>query len=344
MKLTTGILLTTMMVTGAAFGQNPNIIQSTQDKLTAAEQQKVAKENEALGTPQSQSQTSAKPGVKPSPAGAKAAPKATKPLITVRPAAPAAKPTVTAAKPATPATKPAAPVTRTVVIAAKPAAPETKSTPTVKPAMPATKTAAATPAPSADKKDTKTAQTAPSKPAPTKIAVLPVAPSPKQGAQKTASAAKKPAAQAATPFAPHKAAKEAPKPAPSATDKAAASKEGAAPETPKAKKVITAEGRRDPFVSPVVSRATGPACSVGKRCLAIDQILVRGVVKSETGMIAVVVNSMNKAYFLKENDPVFNGYVMRITGDSVVFKETYQDRLGKELTREVVKKITTPAV
>src|SRR5207244_12175772 len=79
-------------------------------------------------------------------------------------------------------------------------------------------------------------------------------------------------------------------------------------------------------------------------CLAIDQILVRGVVRSETGMIAVVVNSINKAYFLKETDPVFNGYVLRITGDSVVFKETYQDRLGKELTREVAEKITTPAV
>ena len=341
MKLTTGILLTTMMMTGAAFGQNPNIIQSTQDKLNAAEQQKVAKENEALATPHAQSQTSAKPGAKPSPAGAKAAPKTGKPLITVRPAVPAAKPSVSAAKPATPATKPAAPPTRTIVVAAKPAAPETKSTTTAKPAVPATKTAAAKPVASADKKDTKTAQTGPSQPAPTKIAVLPLAASPKQGAQKTASAAKKPAVKAATPFAPHKAANEASKPAAAGE---AASKEGAASETPKAKKVITAEGRRDPFISPVVSRASGPACSVGKRCLAIDQILVRGVVKSDTGMIAVVVNSMNKAYFLKENDPVFNGYVLRITGDSVVFKETYQDRLGKELTREVVKKITTPAV
>src|SRR5205807_2437995 len=118
MKLTTGILLTTMMMmTGAAFGQNPNLIQSTQDKLNAAEQQKVAKENEALGTPQSQSQTSAKPGAKPSPAGAKAAPKAAKPLIRV---APATKSPVTAAKPATPTSKPAGPPTRTVVVTAKP--------------------------------------------------------------------------------------------------------------------------------------------------------------------------------------------------------------------------------
>ncbi len=56
------------------------------------------------------------------------------------------------------------------------------------------------------------------------------------------------------------------------------------------------------------------------------------------------VNSMNKAYFLRENDPIFNGYVLRITGDSIVFKENFQDNLGKPRTREIVKKISTPAV
>ena len=58
----------------------------------------------------------------------------------------------------------------------------------------------------------------------------------------------------------------------------------------------------------------------------------------------VVSNGMNKAYFLRENDPVFNGYVVKITGDSIVFQETVQDRLGKTFTREVTKKITTPSV
>ena len=90
--------------------------------------------------------------------------------------------------------------------------------------------------------------------------------------------------------------------------------------------------------------ATGSGCSVGKRCLAIDQIALKGVVSSDNGMIAVVVNSLDKAYFLRENDPVFNGYVLKITGDSIVFKETVQDHLGKHFTREVTKKITTPAV
>jgi len=107
----------------------------------------------------------------------------------------------------------------------------------------------------------------------------------------------------------------------------------------------SAAGRRDPFVNPVVNHmAAGSGCSSGKRCLAVDQIALTGIVKSETGMIAVVVNSMNKAYFLRENDPVFNGYVVKITGDSIIFNQTVEDKLGKPYTREVTKKIATPAV
>jgi hypothetical protein len=106
--------------------------------------------------------------------------------------------------------------------------------------------------------------------------------------------------------------------------------------------------KRDPFVSPI-STASGPAlpasnCSSGKRCLVIDQLVLRGVVKTTSGMIAVVANSINKAYFLRETDPVFNGYVVRITGDSVVFKENMVDRIGRQGTREVVKRVTPPSV
>jgi len=106
-------------------------------------------------------------------------------------------------------------------------------------------------------------------------------------------------------------------------------------------------GKRDPFISPI-STATGPVvpasnCASGKRCLVIDQLVLRGVVKTATGMIAVVANSVNKAYFLHENDPVFNGYVVRITGDSVVFKENTLDNVGHKISRDVVKKVTPPS-
>jgi hypothetical protein len=111
------------------------------------------------------------------------------------------------------------------------------------------------------------------------------------------------------------------------------------------KTISMAGGRRDPFLSPVVNRGMGGSgCSTGKRCLAVDQIALTGIVRSDAGMIAVVINAMNKAYFLRENDPVFNGYVVKITGDSIIFKETLQDKLGKSFTREVTKKISTPAV
>jgi Tfp pilus assembly protein PilP len=92
----------------------------------------------------------------------------------------------------------------------------------------------------------------------------------------------------------------------------------------------------------VAMGAVGSGCSAGKRCLTIDQIALKGVVRSEAGMIAVVVNAVDKAYFLRENDPVFNGYVVKITGDSIIFKETFHDRLGKTLTRDVTKTITRP--
>ena len=118
----------------------------------------------------------------------------------------------------------------------------------------------------------------------------------------------------------------------------------ASKQAPPEEKKWAMNGKRDPFFSPVVQQAGGSGCSTGKKCLEIGHINVRGVVKADTGFIAVVTNDLNKAYFLRENDPVFNGYVVRITGDSVVFQETVQDKLGKPFTREVTKKIFTPAV
>lgn len=102
-------------------------------------------------------------------------------------------------------------------------------------------------------------------------------------------------------------------------------------------------GRRDPFVSPVVQQrqlaASATNCGSGKRCLVIDQISLQGVVKSASGNIAVVANSAKRAYFLRENDGLFNGRVQRITPDSVVFLENVVDRMGRASTREVVKRV-----
>ncbi|MGC1452868.1 MAG: AMIN domain-containing protein [Candidatus Sulfotelmatobacter sp.] len=155
--------------------------------------------------------------------------------------------------------------------------------------------------------------------------------------------ASKPVAAASKPEAKQQAkAAPAAKPAVAAASAPEAAPTPAKPPKPEDKKWAM-NGKRDPFFSPVVQQQ-GSGCSTGKKCLEIGAINLRGVVKSDTGFIAVVTNNLNKAYFLRENDPVFNGYVVKITGDSVVFQETIQDKLGKPFTREVVKRIFTPAV
>ena len=155
--------------------------------------------------------------------------------------------------------------------------------------------------------------------------------------------AKKVPAPASKPAqAPKAAAKPAKKPVQNAVAKSSPAKPAA---TAAAK---APGGKRDPFVSPVVRASGGggggPVCSTGKRCLMINDMALRGVVKTQAGMIAVVSNSANRAYFLKENDPVFNGMVVKITSDSVVFKENVVDNLGRESSREVVKRVTAPTI
>lgn len=157
-------------------------------------------------------------------------------------------------------------------------------------------------------------------------------------APKSAAATAKPTA-AQTAKAPSKAApmKEA-KPK---AEKPAAAKTTAAP----TKKYAA---RRDPFLNPIKMRndnmASATACTTGARCLMIDQVVLKGVVKTQQGMIAMVENSAKKQYNLREKDPVYNGFVMKITGDSVVFKENTTDNSGKPTTREVVKRVTVPVV
>jgi Tfp pilus assembly protein PilP len=222
-------------------------------------------------------------------------------------------------------------------------------------AVPA-KPAAAAPAKAAAAASAKTAppvaamQTAPAKPAvkvvPVKTAQAPAktqTPAKTQAGTKPQTAAAPKVAQASEKPAVKATAKPAAKTAPKATAVAASEAEASKSDKQEDKK-YSMTGKRDPFVSPVVNRQGGSGCSTGKKCLDIEQIALHGVVKSDNGMIAVVTNSLNKAYFLRENDPVFNGYVVKITVDSIVFKETFQDRLGKPFTKDVVKRILTPAV
>jgi hypothetical protein len=172
-----------------------------------------------------------------------------------------------------------------------------------------------------------------------KAAIAPAAKTPKP---MTAKAAIAPAARTPKPMtaAAKKPATKAP-----AVAKVAKVKTAAAPAAAKSIAPVKPLGKRDPFVSVIVARSdSSAACTGGKRCLQIDQIALRGIVRTPTKWIAMVENPARKTYYLYENDPIFNAVVVRITGDSVIFRESVQDALGHSTEREIVKRVNAPAI
>ena len=341
---------TLLLLSAAAFAQTSTTVQTPASPATVSVQPNKAQAN------------------KPSPNGAKASPASVKAAVTAKRMTPTEKavsvePALTAKSASVPAS------TKAVALSAKPrpTSTATKSPATVAKAV-SVKAADLKPASAGPKAKVVPAQALSIKPAtgPKVVGVLtkPAVVAATKGSQskpvsvKSNASAKPAIAHVATkPVNVHVvAARPVTHVKVAAQAKVAAGKTAAPKDTPSVEEdkraaenkpaqteVHTGAGRRDPFLSPVVAMgATGSGCSAGKRCLSIDQIALKGVVKSESGMIAVVTNSLDKAYFLRENDPVFNGYVVKITGDSIIFKETFHDRLGKALTRDVTKSITRP--
>jgi len=116
-----------------------------------------------------------------------------------------------------------------------------------------------------------------------------------------------------------------------------------------------ATGKRDPFKVPVYTEGKGPSENMmasaapgggvlpqGTRGLLISQLRLEGVVREEVSkkMIAVVTNETRRAYFLSENQPLYNGTVSKITLDAVYFEENTLDSDGRMTTREVVKRLS----
>ena len=204
-------------------------------------------------------------------------------------------------------------------------------------AKPATAAAPAKAAPQAAAKNK--SATSPAKPAAPKAAVSKPAAKAKPASVKPAA---KPAAKAA---APKPAAKPVAKPAVAKAKTAAKPAEAAAARAQGTGAQATSR-RRDPFINPITAVREGlsTACQGGKRCLEVTEIILRGIVRAPTGMIAVVENAAQRTYFLRENDPIYNGFVQKITPDTVVFKEHFIDSLGRDNQREIVKTVNAPVV
>lgn len=166
-------------------------------------------------------------------------------------------------------------------------------------------------------------------------------PPPEAEAAVQAAPAKKASAPAAKP--------KASAPKKTSGKKVSAKKSGGAPPVPKAPVEKEIVGKRDPFRLPLPpapgregmpEQVLGPL-PPGTRGLVINQMRLEGIVRLDTTntMIAVVDNNTNRAYFLRENDAVYDGVVSKITPDSVTFKQNYSEAGGPSGVRDVVKRL-----
>jgi hypothetical protein len=158
-----------------------------------------------------------------------------------------------------------------------------------------------------------------------------------------------PPAKPAAPIAPKGAAKGAAKAPAKASGKVPAAKDAAktaadsgksSAEKPAADK---ASARRDPFDTLLTkARASNAApenLPPGKAGLMIDTLRIDGIVHSPNGMIAIVSNSQQRVYFLREGDKLYDGSVQKIALDAISFNEIGKDAFGKPLERVVTKRL-----
>jgi Tfp pilus assembly protein PilP len=99
-------------------------------------------------------------------------------------------------------------------------------------------------------------------------------------------------------------------------------------------------GRRDPFIS--LDRASDPKGSArdklaGLAGLAINEATVKGVVKSQGRLVAMVQAPDNKTYIVRPNDRLLDGAVRAVTPEAVVFVQQVNDPLSLVKQREIRK-------
>jgi hypothetical protein len=109
--------------------------------------------------------------------------------------------------------------------------------------------------------------------------------------------------------------------------------------------------RRDPFLNPLllkksekeedveVPRGLPPSGIAGTY---IAQAILQGISIRDGGRIAILRGADTRAYFLKEGDRLFDGYLRSIETDSITLVRETKLKSGKNLTQDVTKRLRTP--
>lgn len=104
--------------------------------------------------------------------------------------------------------------------------------------------------------------------------------------------------------------------------------------------------RRDPFKSLMKTQIDRDVPKAEERPegvagLLIDELQIEGIFLLDSGPVAQVISSSSETSFLvRQGDQLWDGDVLRISLDEIVFKQTVNDPTALKPFREVVKKLT----
>jgi Tfp pilus assembly protein PilP len=103
-------------------------------------------------------------------------------------------------------------------------------------------------------------------------------------------------------------------------------------------------GRRDPFrsldvVNSVQAAAAPTVRPPGLKGQLVLEIKLMGIVRSKSGIMAMAEGYRGRTFFIHAGDDLYDGKVIEIRNDSVLFSQTLTDSLGKKISRQVVKKL-----
>jgi len=110
----------------------------------------------------------------------------------------------------------------------------------------------------------------------------------------------------------------------------------------------------DPFLHPQHYKKTGQPAKIedeeisrgipppGIAGTLIAQAKLEGISVNADRRIAIVRGAENRAYFLKEGDRLFDGYLKSVLEDSIILIRETKMRSGKITTQEITKRLRTP--
>ena len=88
--------------------------------------------------------------------------------------------------------------------------------------------------------------------------------------------------------------------------------------------VYDSAGRRDPFINLLTGvRVKGP--NVPKGALTVTDAKVVGITQGKTGYVAIIVGADNKARFMKVGDKLYDGAIIAIEADKVIFRQDFTE-------------------